>query len=69
MERRKEIALLTELLTECAQYIPLNVMECNGQKCHEPWCASCNDESDALEAVDVANAFLQRVRSALAGRE
>ena len=64
-----EIELLTKLLTECAQYVPLNMMECNGHKCREPWCASCNDEADAQEAVDEANAVLQRVRSALAEKE
>ena len=24
-----------------------NVTECRGDKCREPWCASCNDEEEA----------------------
>ena len=60
---RSEIELLNKLLTECVQYVPLQVMSCEGHKCDEPWCTSCNTEDDAREAVDEANAVLQRVRS------
>ena len=62
-EQSAEIELLNKLLTECVQYVPLQVMSCEGHKCDEPWCTSCNTEDDAREAVDEANAVLQRVRS------
>lgn len=47
-------------------YIPCGVVYCQGDKCREPWCGSCNPEEEAEEAIEKAVRDLQMARIALA---
>lgn len=43
---------LFECVSILVNYIPLNVVECRGDKCREPWCASCNGWDDAEKHME-----------------
>jgi len=57
---------LYDELKKAIRYIPEEVMYCNGMKCRETWCGSCNDEDDAEMEVGAAQARLRKIRAALA---
>ena len=46
-ELRAEVERLRVRVTELERFIPHQVVECRGDKCREPWCASCYGWEDA----------------------
>ena len=57
---------LYEALEYAIQWIPMQVIACNGLKCREPHCESCNSEEEAEAAVQQAAKELDICRAALA---
>jgi hypothetical protein len=61
-----EVRALVEAVTLLQSYVPTDVIECNGDKCREPWCASCCGWDDATNGVAVAMGHAAVARAALA---
>ncbi|GEM_PF-6860577 len=57
---------LYEALEHAIQWIPMQVIACNGLKCREPHCESCSGEEEAEAAVQQAAKELDICRAALA---
>jgi hypothetical protein len=61
-------ALITELvgaLENAQQYIPIDAVECRGDKCREPWCISCFGEDAAAKAIEDAGNHNRAIKEAL----
>lgn len=59
------IAELLEALELAIQYVPMQVIACNGLKCREPWCESCCGYEEARDAVEKAQKDLANIRAAI----
>lgn len=80
-EHMERISALEQLAKEMADALEKTsrftidgVTQCRGDKCRDPWCASCNTEEDANAAVqeawtayDVRNKALSRYREVCGG--
>ena len=53
-------------LEKMGSYFPHSIVECRGDKCREPWCASCYGEEEAEEAMARVAADIAAYRAALA---
>lgn len=53
-------------LEKMGSYFPHSIVECRGDKCREPWCASCYGEEAAEEAMARVAADIAAYRAALA---
>jgi hypothetical protein len=65
----RELIALREAAGELAQYVPDQIVECRGDKCRQPWCASCYQIQDAEKAVMDAQAKLATLRAVLGESE
>lgn len=61
-----EIDDLRAAVESLLPFVATEVAYCNGHKCREPWCASCNGEDDAKACILVARSTAETVRKALA---
>lgn len=52
-------------LVECARD---ELVRCEGMKCREPNCISCNDEQEALSSIERSREFTSRARALLASK-
>lgn len=57
---------LYEALEELLRYEPQGVVECRGDKCREPWCASCWGWESATLHVENVETHFKSARAALA---
>ena len=62
-----DAARLREALKPILRFVPQSIVECRGDKCREPWCASCYGEDAAITALDRASAEAAAARAALKG--
>ena len=58
---------LRKALKPILRFVPQSIVECRGDKCREPWCASCYGEDAAITALDRASAEAAAARAALKG--
>lgn len=63
---KPDVDVLVEALESIMRYIPLDVVHCRGDKCREPWCASCFGDEDAEFYLITAARHLKNAKSALA---
>ncbi len=61
----QRVAALVEALQSVLRYVPDSVVECRGDKCREPWCASCFGWDAAEEGIVVAIEAGKTARAAL----
>lgn len=52
---------LDRVLRSVIKYIPSDVVECRGDKCREPWCASCFGWDAAEQGAEKAREDLRQV--------
>lgn len=64
-----KLAKAAELLRKLLHYVPLRVVECRGDKCREPWCASCSELDDAELEISFAKSVEINARAVLAELE
>ena len=57
---------LRRMLERAAQYLPYGIVRCYGDRCREPWCASCFGEEDVEEFMVKVKADRSAIRAALA---
>jgi hypothetical protein len=57
---------LEAALRDALQYFPTGIVECRGDKCREPWCASCYGDEAAEAGLAVAKAAFAKATAALA---
>ena len=57
---------MRRMLERAAQYLPYGIVRCYGDRCREPWCASCFGEEDAEEFMVNVKADRSAIRAALA---
>jgi hypothetical protein len=53
---------LAEMLSDFSKYIPFTTIECNGNKCREPWCISCCGEEDAEIGLEQCHKDMESLR-------
>ena len=58
---------LREALRPILRFVPQSIVECRGDKCREPWCASCCGEDAANAALDRAQTEAADAHAALKG--
>lgn len=63
----KENRNLRSLVERLAIYLPVDPIECRGDKCREPWCLSCCDEADVYAHMDIVRALQQEADIAAKG--
>jgi len=49
-----DVARLVEAVKRLLDYVPIDIVRCRGDKCREPWCASCFLEDQAEEGLQRA---------------
>lgn len=57
---------LADALRRVSAYVPMQRIACNGLKCREPWCESCNDDETVEGALEDASTDLTILRKVLA---
>lgn len=65
-ENEVRLRKAVEAFSAVLRYVPDSVVECRGDKCREPWCASCWGWDDAEKAIAVAYETGKQARATLA---
>lgn len=65
-EARAESKALVETIKQLLRFVPDYVVECRGDKCREPWCASCNSFEYAENALSEIHKGAAQARAILA---
>ena len=60
------LAKVVKTINDLLRYVPVSVVECRGDKCREPWCASCYGWDAAELGLTVAQADGTTARAVLA---
>lgn len=60
-----DVERLSRMVERTARYLPDGIVRCYGDKCREPWCASCFGEEDAEEFMVKVEADRSAIRAAL----
>lgn len=54
-ELAAEVIRLRTRISELKRFVPFDVVECRGDKCRQPWCASCYGWEDAQAYIAALN--------------
>lgn len=58
-----------EAIKRVVNLVPQEVVECRGDKCRMPWCASCFGWKSAESAIEEVNSDIKKAMSAIAKAE
>jgi hypothetical protein len=61
-----KLARAVKTIGDLLRYVPASVVECRGDKCREPWCASCDGWDAAELGLAIAQADGMTARALLA---